>query len=401
MNIINDASLILTPNGYKEGKLYSLKPYDGSGDFDVVRNTKAWRRDSNGIWVEENNNIPRLHYPVGGGCPSVLVEPQRTNLLLRSQEFDNASWLKERTTVNADVIISPDGTSNADKILETNVTNSFRVRQSLLLNIGNHSYSVYAKAAERSKLRIFIGVVNQSVDFDLVTQQVIDSTSLASGLIIDEGNGWYRCVMFFTTTSNVTHLTLIALLNDDGDFSYTGDSNKGLYLWQAQLEEGTTATSIIPTNGSTVTRNADIANLPTIEPVKQIALISKDRVDIYPYTNVLSQLPNRKYDLIIDVTNLTQEERLELIGDKKTNITSFNLVVDTSITGAGTVSNTDQFQFTGALGYYDVEAYQEGNLVATFENLSGQQTITLPSVGVYELRVEPNEISGCNRIQFT
>jgi len=80
--------------------------------------------------------------------------------------------------------------------------------------------------------------------------------------------------------------------------------------------------------------------------------------------------------------------------------TYFGIVVDTSITGLGTVSNTDQFQFTGALGDYDVEAYQNGNLVATFENLSGQQTITLPSAGVYELRVEPKEVSGFNRIAF-
>jgi surface protein len=80
--------------------------------------------------------------------------------------------------------------------------------------------------------------------------------------------------------------------------------------------------------------------------------------------------------------------------------TYFGIIVDTSITGTGTVSNTDQFQFTGALGDYDVEAYQNGNLVATFEDLSGQQTITLPSAGVYELRVEPKEVNGFNRIQF-
>jgi surface protein len=80
--------------------------------------------------------------------------------------------------------------------------------------------------------------------------------------------------------------------------------------------------------------------------------------------------------------------------------TYFGILVDTSITGTGTVSNNDQFQFTGALGNYDVEAYQNGSLVATFEDLSGEETITLPSAGVYELRVEPKEVNGFNRIQF-
>ena len=74
----------------------------------------------------------------------------------------------------------------------------------------------------------------------------------------------------------------------------------------------------------------------------------------------------------------------------------FIIEVNTALAG---VSNSDQFQFTGAVGEYDVEAYQNGDLVATFENLVNQQTITLPSAGIYELRciIKP---AGFNKMTF-
>jgi len=78
------------------------------------------------------------------------------------------------------------------------------------------------------------------------------------------------------------------------------------------------------------------------------------------------------------------------------NIDAFIIEVDT--TKAGTPS--DQFQFTGAVGDYDVVAKQNDTQVATFNDLSGQETITLPSSGIYVLEVIPKEVNGFNRIQF-
>jgi surface protein len=78
------------------------------------------------------------------------------------------------------------------------------------------------------------------------------------------------------------------------------------------------------------------------------------------------------------------------------NNTAFIIEVDTS--KAGSASN--QFQFTGAVGDYDVVAKQNDIVVATFDNLSGAETITLPSSGVYVLEVKSKEVNGFNRIQF-
>jgi len=77
--------------------------------------------------------------------------------------------------------------------------------------------------------------------------------------------------------------------------------------------------------------------------------------------------------------------------------TAFIIEVKTDNTGT---SNDNQFQFTGAEGDYDVVAKQNGTQVATFNDLSGAETITLPSSGVYDLEIKAKEVNGFNRIQF-
>ena len=79
------------------------------------------------------------------------------------------------------------------------------------------------------------------------------------------------------------------------------------------------------------------------------------------------------------------------------NTDAFIIEVDTAKAGA---SNSDQFEFTGALGDYDVVAKQNGTQVATFNDLSGQETITLPSSGIYVLEVNAKEVNGFSRIAF-
>jgi hypothetical protein len=83
MSLLDSASLIVTPNGYKAGKLYSIVPSSGAGDLDVTRATTATRVNSDGLIESVASNVPRLDYS-NGSCPSILVEPQRTNLLLNS-----------------------------------------------------------------------------------------------------------------------------------------------------------------------------------------------------------------------------------------------------------------------------------------------------------------------------
>jgi hypothetical protein len=98
-NAYSNASLLVTPNGYEAGTIFSAKPTDGSGDLSFSRASTALRRNSAGLWESVANNVPRLHYPVGGGCPSWLFEPQSTNSFLNS----NAPATQVVTVANATV----------------------------------------------------------------------------------------------------------------------------------------------------------------------------------------------------------------------------------------------------------------------------------------------------------
>ena len=82
MSLLTQASLVLTPNAVKASKIYSIIPSNGNGDMTVVRATTATRVNSLGSIESVAANVARLNYD--GSCPSILVEPQRTNRLLNS-----------------------------------------------------------------------------------------------------------------------------------------------------------------------------------------------------------------------------------------------------------------------------------------------------------------------------
>ena len=93
--IQNGPSLVITPNAVKAGKLYSIVPTDGTGDLIVTRATTATRVNSAGLIENVGANIARLDYS-NGSCPSILVEPQRTNLV-----FPSANATTQTRTVTA------------------------------------------------------------------------------------------------------------------------------------------------------------------------------------------------------------------------------------------------------------------------------------------------------------
>jgi hypothetical protein len=269
MSLLDTASLIVTPNGYKAGKLYSVVPSSGAGDLDVVRATTATRVNSNGLIESVASNIPRLDY-TNGSCPSILVEPQRTNLVTYSSQFDNAAWSKLRSTITVNATVSPDGTQNADKIVENNEYNPHGIDSPSATVTSGTTYtaSVFAKASERRYIFLALNYSSftsgNGVCFDLQTGTIVatGTGSSSAGTIKNFGNGWYRCTitLIANATASYTALPAIYIGNEVSSIlpEYAGDGTSGIYIWGAQLEAGSYATSYIPTTSASVTRNADV-----------------------------------------------------------------------------------------------------------------------------------------------
>jgi hypothetical protein len=206
MSLLDTASLIVTPNGYKEGKLYSVIPSDGSGDMSVTRATTATRVNSAG-----------------------LVELVPYNLVTYSQEISNTSfWAHYLANLTANTTTAPDGTTTADTIAITGASGS--AYQFVTYIGGIHTLSCYFKKINEDN--VYMDGNSSSgyygASFNLTTQAI---TLFGGGFlpsIESVGNGWYRC-------------SVQGYANGSGSFGfgvYAG-AGQSAYIWGAQLNEGT------------------------------------------------------------------------------------------------------------------------------------------------------------------
>jgi hypothetical protein len=250
--------------------------------------------------TETRLNIPRLDYS-NGTCPSLLVEPQRTNLLTYSSSFDNAAWNKETgNSITSNTTISPSGIQDADTLTATNGNgmNCYQVTPSVLT--GTHTYSAYVKSNGTNLIDFYVFAVGVGfgsrgqINFSAETFTV----TLGTGTIENAGNGWYR----ITLTNTYAAILSCGFLTD----STTG--TRSVFVWGAQLEAGNYSTSYIPTTSASVTRNADVISKTGIS-----SLIGQTEGTLFVDTyidnieaktlNVLSYLKGTSVDKYIGISN--------------------------------------------------------------------------------------------------
>jgi hypothetical protein len=261
----------------------SLRARAFSELLNFSRSTTGAYCGADGVLASAAVDVPRIAYdPITLACRGLLIEPTRTNYLLRSQEFDNASWTKTRSSVTANADIAPDGTTTADKLVEdTTVNDSHYVSQSYTktstTEVQPYSASVWVKATGRTQIRLQVqgtsGAANSAhATFDLSAGTV--GAVLVNGQF-DNGQarveawprGWHRCILDFRVNNDgQAAVTLLALLVSSGTVTYNGDGTSGVYVWGAQLEKGFYATSYIPTTTAAVARERDVCTLKTLAP---------------------------------------------------------------------------------------------------------------------------------------
>ena len=188
-----------------------------------------------------------------------FVTDQR-NLISYSEDFGNAYWTKNDTTITSNATTAPNGTNTASYLTENATNNVHRLYQ-YNNTIGTLTTSVYVKYNGRQYFGIRLyntsGTMYALQLFDVLNGTI--GTQLVSGLqasstITNVGNGWYRLTM--TLSAQITNGNLLYFLSnsntitDTGGTTYTGNGTSGVYIWGAQLELGSTATTYQPIIGS-------------------------------------------------------------------------------------------------------------------------------------------------------
>ena len=220
--------------------------------------------DSAGTLQTAATNEPRFdHNPTTGESLGLLVEEARTNLVLRSEEFDNAAWTKVGGTISANSTGSPSGAITADTLVEDTSTGTHRcLISATIANTTIYTVSAYAKAAGRTHVRLALGSgLAGELTANLSSGTVAASSGATNPTVQSVGNGWYRISFTSAASSSTSGQVQLQLIQGTSTTSYTGDGASGAYFWGAQLEAGAFASSYIATAGATATRSADVVSI--------------------------------------------------------------------------------------------------------------------------------------------
>ena len=268
-NLLNKASIILTPTAYSDGDLHCIKPNTATGDFDFTRSTTATRENSSGSIESVAANLPRIDYL--GGTAHILIEPQSTNFSRNSEQ--PATWHSSgNVTITANATTSPEGTTNSSLVVVNGSGGAVYARNLNNFPSGSGTQTVtlscfvkyYNNQWVRLRSAFFSGSAanSKSSFFDIQNGVLGTVDSNHTAKIEDYGNGWYRCSITFDIDKDTDNNGYMQLEPMSGDNTNTFAAiGQGFYAFGSQGEELSFMTSYIPLpTSASVTRNADVCD---------------------------------------------------------------------------------------------------------------------------------------------
>jgi hypothetical protein len=250
-------------------------------------------------------DMPRLDYSGGASCPSLLLEPQRTNLLTHSEYYGGGDWSRTRCgfVTNTSETLSPEGLYNASKMTSTDASESY-AQNNVTLGSTSGTFTFFAKKGDLDYCHALVWDISANGRrqwFNLATGAVGTTTNFGSGYtkvdatIKDCGNGWYRC-SFSWSGGNTTSGVRINISSGDGVID--SPINSYGYFYGAQCEASVSyPTSYIPTYGTSQTRSVDnpiISSAGDIIDINQGTLFLDSTID----SNVNTEIYLMKFDSV-------------------------------------------------------------------------------------------------------
>ena len=248
-------------NGEWYGKKDTILAYNDENSnykplpFDFSRALSATVVNKAGLIETVGSGEPRIDF-LGNTKGALKLEPQRINSIADSEDF--SQWSPTGGGVTSNQTISPDGSLSADKLFAQTNNGQHRVNFSSSNASGATTFSFFVKSAEYNSVWGRIG--SSTVYFNLENGESYNNTTATTSSMKYYGNGWYRCIITkeVSISNEICRINLTQSYKDSDD--WTGDGTSGFYVWGAQHEVGSYATSYIPTSGSIKTRVADACN---------------------------------------------------------------------------------------------------------------------------------------------
>jgi hypothetical protein len=280
-----------------------------------------------------------------------LADVPATNLLTWSEQFEDASWVKTRSTVISNITNSPINTLTGDKLIDNTENNNHQFGKLTTAPINSPIIgSIYVKKSDYNNivLRITDNAANingtissYQANFNIVNgtitfQSSFDGNALNPiATITQDKDGWFRCSIGLTKRADATRTDFqVFLFNRDGFFdnpTFIGTGDKGNFVWGAQLETGTTPTTYIPTTTTAVSRvpnwndisrggnNGTLVNGPTYNPANGGSLVFDGVND---YVNLGTSIDNNLTWTICSwfyITSFISTDHRALIGNSGTS----------------------------------------------------------------------------------
>ena len=309
---------IINPTGAS-----AINFYRATANVDITLNSVSL------IEITSDTNLPRIDYT--GGTGHWLFEPQSTNLFTESENFSNGAWtLYLGATITANNAVSPQGVQNASKL--TDVGGIYD--QSPYNPNTNYVISLFAKT--NTATSITINFVDQATGYLGGTIRYTFATNIASvilqsanGSVVaekeDYGNGWIRVILKFTT--NVAQNYNYQAIEFQG-----GDG----WIWGAQVEQGSYATSYIPTSGAISTRLKDAAF-----GAGSSDLINSTEGVLYAE---IAALADDGTSRLIGLSDGTSTKRINIYYDTSSN-SIYGLLLNSSVQGITSFTLSDSTNF--------------------------------------------------------
>ena len=236
--------------------------------LDIITATRAGTAtftDASGNIQTASPNTVRVDHV--GGVPMMLIEQAATNLVVNSEDFSGVDWSYSSNAIEvseSNSTLSPTGLQTADKLSKTTTRVYAYAHTNQTITSGQaYTWSVFMKKGTHDigYLSLNQGDTEYKAFYDLTGGTSGMITGSATSSIEDFGNDWFRCSLRgVSSTSDVSvRFNFGMSYTTSGENWPSGSQGAGLYvyIWGAQLEQGTVATSFIPTSGSAVTRAAD------------------------------------------------------------------------------------------------------------------------------------------------